>query len=1312
MKNFLLVCSILIGSLQTLQAQAPQAMNYQGIARNLDGKALANQAMHLRISIIDGAQNGTIIYTETHDVRTNQFGLYTLKIGEGTVTVGTFKDIQWNTFNKYVHVENLENNVYTDLGTTQLLSVPYALYAETAGKSLSGGAKATRGGTSNYLSKFDATGSSSAEVNSQMWDNGTSIGVNTTAPQAKMHVFQNAPSSNILVMESQDSTGFGRFSLWNDKGFANRATFTRYGSKNTTSQPGSTLFPNADLLAFGCNKGSFLISTAGDAGIQVVNAGLVKLRLMVEDSTGNVGIGGNAFPQNTLHINSETTNDSVRITNATTGNTKNDGLLIGNNGNAAFMTNRENSTLSIGTNNATQITLDALGNMGVGTVTPGAKLDVAGQVKISGGAPGAGKVLTSDAAGLATWQTPSGGGGGAVSSVNGATGAVTNSITLGSAGTTPAITGSGSNTVTLNLPTASATNTGVLSAANWTMFNNKLGSSGGTLNYVPKYTPNGTTLGNSQIIDNGSFVGIGTNAPAVRLDVQTNDWYNTRFKNTGTGTDKSSLIGIENGNAVSSLWLQGVSGNGNGWPTLPNGSFYLENYGKPLRMIVDSNGNFGFNSNPKKMVSANIFAKMTVIPDTNLLSFNIANYVPRLVNSVGYWADHGSAGNTTLSNYGLVYTNEKDSTGYSSGVFVSDVSALSTGIYIDNLGVGVESFARKGNDFYAAGNGYTTINAIANTGYALRAQSDSASAGYFIVTDDTRPHDNGVLVGEYKAAIPNAITDHIGVLGKSQFGDKVSYGIGVQGEGGYYGIKGKTDSAGSAGVIGEGLGDAAGAGLSSQSGTGVYASSTTGAAIDAYNNSNIAPTIKVLNSGTSDAINIVSNAVGASAAAINMYSPSGLCIKASSSDFDAAYFSAFNNYDAVSAQAYGKGSGVEAYASKGNAIKALTVDSTLPAGYFYTNNTTLRDYTNGILVGEYLGTDSSSADHIGVYGRSLYNNKNAWGIGIKGEGGYRGVEAVSRNSAVSSSSTGLHALAIRPASSNGIAYGVNSTASTTSGSSGYGIYGTATGAGVNFGVYGIASGVGNYAGYFSGTLYATTVTGGTKPFTLDHPLDPANKILRHSSIESPDMMNIYNGNITTDANGDCIVIMPDYFEALNGDFKYQLTVIGTFAQAIIGSEIKDNQFTIKTNQPNVKVSWQVTGVRHDAVANKYRIVVEENKTEAQRGQYFEPEAYGQPASKRYGYAAPDGKPSNEESDLQATQERKIALQKEYTEKQKNMLTASQNNATNAEQSKPKMHPQTNTIQPQEGVRSQTAAEQIKAKQEENKTKYKKILNQQ
>jgi hypothetical protein len=142
---------------------------------------------------------------------------------------------------------------------------------------------------------------------------------------------------------------------------------------------------------------------------------------------------------------------------------------------------------------------------------------------------------------------------------------------------------------------------------------------------------------------------------------------------------------------------------------------------------------------------------------------------------------------------------------------------------------------------------------------------------------------------------------------------------------------------------------------------------------------------------------------------------------------------------------------------------------------------------------------------------------------------------------------------------------------------------------------------------------------GTKNFRIDHPLDPENKYLLHAAIESSEVLNQYSGNITTDELGLATVQLPNWFDAENTDFRYQLTVIdGRFAQAIVSKEIEKNQFTISTNATNVKVSWQVTARRNDPYMKAHPMVVEQDKPAHERGTYIRPELYGQPEEKRTG----------------------------------------------------------------------------------------------
>ena len=141
-----------------------------------------------------------------------------------------------------------------------------------------------------------------------------------------------------------------------------------------------------------------------------------------------------------------------------------------------------------------------------------------------------------------------------------------------------------------------------------------------------------------------------------------------------------------------------------------------------------------------------------------------------------------------------------------------------------------------------------------------------------------------------------------------------------------------------------------------------------------------------------------------------------------------------------------------------------------------------------------------------------------------------------------------------------------------------------------------------------------TLTKGAGSFRIDHPLDPENKYLAHSFVESPDMMNVYNGNVVLGEDGSAVVELPEWFESLNRDFRYQLTSIGQFAPVYIAEGIQENQFKIAGGAPGLEVSWQVTGVRQDPFAEANRIIVEEDKPAAERGSLLHPPAREQGAT--------------------------------------------------------------------------------------------------
>lgn len=164
------------------------------------------------------------------------------------------------------------------------------------------------------------------------------------------------------------------------------------------------------------------------------------------------------------------------------------------------------------------------------------------------------------------------------------------------------------------------------------------------------------------------------------------------------------------------------------------------------------------------------------------------------------------------------------------------------------------------------------------------------------------------------------------------------------------------------------------------------------------------------------------------------------------------------------------------------------------------------------------------------------------------------------------------------------------------------------------GIVGNAGGFLSLAGLFNGNVNITgTLSKGGGGFKIDHPLDSANKYLNHSFVESPEMKNLYDGIAILDDKGETSVELPEYFESLNRDFCYQLTSIGVSAPNLyIAEEVSHNRFKIAGGKPGMRVSWQITGIRHDPWAEANPLIVEEDKPEIQQGYYLHPELYDQP----------------------------------------------------------------------------------------------------
>jgi hypothetical protein len=137
MRNIITILSfVLISSM--VRAQVPQSMNYQAIARDKNGALLASKSMEVLFTIHDSSATGPVEYSELQLATTNQFGLFTLSIGKGSVQTGNFSTIKWSDGLKYLEVQIDLGSGLTNMGTSQLISVPYAFYAANGPQGLPG----------------------------------------------------------------------------------------------------------------------------------------------------------------------------------------------------------------------------------------------------------------------------------------------------------------------------------------------------------------------------------------------------------------------------------------------------------------------------------------------------------------------------------------------------------------------------------------------------------------------------------------------------------------------------------------------------------------------------------------------------------------------------------------------------------------------------------------------------------------------------------------------------------------------------------------------------------------------------------------------------------------------------------------------------------------------------------------------------------------------------------------------------------------------------------------------------------------------
>ena len=311
MRPHALLTALLLGT--SLLAQTPEAFNYQGVARDAGGDALANTAIGVQFQLHQGTAVGTVVYSETHSPTTNELGLFSLEVGNGTPGTGTFAAIDWSAGPYFLEVgmDPAGGSSYTSVGTQQLLGVPYALHAMT----------------------IDAGAESDPEV-----------GTNTT----------------------------GYLPRWSG------------GSLNSGS-----LFDNGNgVLSLGQSVPRLGIGTSSPKWQLHISRGSSNIGCDAECGTG-ILITGN-FYRPRLYFEHLDAPSGQRVM-----------LTEWRDGKLSFNSMTDNA-LGFGQSNILVVRHD--GKVGIGTDSPGAKLHVAGSLRVTDGTQGTGKVLTSDASGNASWS--------------------------------------------------------------------------------------------------------------------------------------------------------------------------------------------------------------------------------------------------------------------------------------------------------------------------------------------------------------------------------------------------------------------------------------------------------------------------------------------------------------------------------------------------------------------------------------------------------------------------------------------------------------------------------------------------------------------------------------------------------------------------------------------------------------------------------------------------------------------------------------------------------------------------------------------
>jgi len=307
-------------------AQVPNAFNYQAVVRNLTGELIANQSVSFKLSILLGSESGTVLYEESHEATTNAFGLVNLKVGEGIPVSGVFSPGGWGMNSHFLKVEMdpAGGSTYTHLGTSELLSVPYAFHAQTVQTDLVEDADAS---PNNEIQTLSLSGSDLT-----LSDGGGTV----TLP---------SPSGG---------------DNWGTQAIVSDTTLSGNG---TSGDPLGVVGDLTDDQTLSVSGSDLTISNGNTVPIPSI-WNLNENSVYYND--GKVGLGTTS-PLSELHVYGSSNTSHVLFHNSETGSSYIEGLLVGNTGPMAWFWNGEYGDISFATDGRNRVGIDRDGFVKIGT---------------------------------------------------------------------------------------------------------------------------------------------------------------------------------------------------------------------------------------------------------------------------------------------------------------------------------------------------------------------------------------------------------------------------------------------------------------------------------------------------------------------------------------------------------------------------------------------------------------------------------------------------------------------------------------------------------------------------------------------------------------------------------------------------------------------------------------------------------------------------------------------------------------------------------------------------------------------------------